>query len=77
MALIENFEERPLEPTRVHSGVQCGYRTVNLGSRRVLQLETYGSKDRKMPEKVSQVIQLDEAGAKELKRIIERAFPGV
>ena len=42
----------------------------------MLQLETYGSDDRAIPGKVSQVIQLDEAGARELKRIIERAFPG-
>jgi hypothetical protein len=77
MAMIERFEERPLEPTRVHAGVHCGYRAIDLGNRRVLQLETYGSKERKIPEKVSQVIQLDEAGAKELKRIIERSFPGI
>ncbi len=77
MALVQRFEERPLEPTRVHAPVTCGYRAVEMGARRVLQLETYGSRDRKMPEKVSQVIQLDEDGARQLKRIIERAFPGL
>lgn len=77
MALIERFEERPLEPTRVHAPVTCGYRAVDIGWRRVLQLETYGSKDRQVPEKVSQVIQLDADGARELKRIIEQSFPGI
>lgn len=77
MALIERFEERPLQPTRLHAEVTCGYRAVHIGRRRILQLETYGSKDRQMHGKVSQVIQLDIDGAKELKRIIERSFPGI
>ena len=77
MALIESFEERRLEPTRVHPGVECGYRAVDIGKTRILQLETYGSKHRKNPGKGSQVLQLDEAAARELKRIIERSFPGI
>lgn len=77
MALIDQFEERPLTPTRVHDGVTCGFRAVDIGGRRVLQLETYGSSQRAMPDKVSQVIQLDESGARALKRILERSFPGL
>jgi hypothetical protein len=76
MALVARFEERPLTPTRLHGRVLCGYNAVDVQGTRVLQLETYGSDDREMPGKVSQVIQLDEAGARELKTIIERAFPG-
>lgn len=76
MALVARFEERPLTPTRLHSSVLCGYSAVDVHGTRVLQLETYGSDDREMPGKVSQVIQLDEAGARELKRIIGQAFPG-
>jgi hypothetical protein len=76
MALIIRYEERPLDPRRIHAGVVCGYRAVDLNGRRILQLETYGSPDRKMPDKVSQSLQLDESAAQELKRIIERAFPG-
>jgi hypothetical protein len=75
MALIDRFEERPLEPTRVHDKVVCGYRAVTIGDQRILQLETYGSRARKVPGKVSQVIQLDEASARDLKHILERAFP--
>lgn len=54
----------------------CGYNAVDVQGARVLQLETYGSMDREIPGKVSQVIQLDEAGARKLKAIIESAFPG-
>lgn len=76
MALIDRFEERPLTPKQLHGRVLCGYKATTVAAERVLQLETYGSDDRARPGKVSQVIQLDKAGALELKAIIERAFPG-
>lgn len=77
MALITSFEERPLEPKSVHAAVLCGYRAVVLGGERLLQLETYGSPDRAMPGKVSQSIQLNQASARALKRIIDSTFPGI
>ena len=73
MAVVARFEERPLTPTRLHSSVLCGYNAVDVQGTRVLQLETYGPDNREMPGKV-RVIQLDEAGARELKAIIEKAF---
>lgn len=75
MALIARFEERPLDPRRVHEQVVCGYRATDIGGRRILQLETYGSENRQIPGKISQSLQLDEAAAGELKRILDRAFP--
>ena len=75
MALIDRFEERPLAPKKLHSRVLCGYKTVTIGSDRVLQLETYGSAQRAIPGKVSQVLQLDEEAARSLRMIIDRAFP--
>jgi hypothetical protein len=75
MALIRRFESRPIEPRRVHDGVVCGYAAADLDGRRILQLETYGSAERKMPGKVSQSIQLDQESARVLKRIIEQTFP--
>jgi hypothetical protein len=77
MAFIGSFETRPLDPKRVHGEVLCGYACVSIGSRRILQLETYGFVNRQMPDKVSQSIQLDENGARELKAILERSFPGL
>ena len=76
VALIEKFELRPIEPHRVHGGVICGYASSRVGGHLILQLETYGSTERKIPGKVSQSIQLDEAAAAELKAIIDRTFPG-
>ena len=77
MALIGRFEGRPLEPKRVRDEVLCGYAATNIGSRRILQLVTYGSADREVRGAVSQTLQLDRDGAAELKRIIERSFPGI
>lgn len=77
MALISRFEERPLEPRRIHGDVVCGYAVTEIQGRRILQLETYGSHDRQIPGKVSQSLQLDLDGASELIRILERAYPDV
>ncbi len=77
MALIEHFEGRPLEPKRVHAGVTCGYRAVTLGGQKILQLETYGSRNRKMVDTASQTIQLDREAARQLKKILEQSFPGI
>jgi hypothetical protein len=62
---------------RVHGEVECGYTAFEREGRRYLQLDTYGSNDRAIPGKVSQSIQLDEDGARELKRLIQQSFPGV
>ena len=77
MALISRFEERPLDPRRIHGEVLCGYGIATVEGRRIIQLETYGSSQRTMPGKVSQSIQLDEVAARDLKRLLERAFPGL
>lgn len=75
MALIAQFEPRPLAPRRLHSKVTCGYGVVEVEGTRVLQLETYGTVDREIPGKVSQSLQLDEAAARELKQLLDSAFP--
>lgn len=77
MAFISRFEMRPLEPSRVHDEVLCGYNAVVIGSRRILQLETYGTANRQIPDKVSQSLQLDEEGARELKAILDKTSPGL
>jgi hypothetical protein len=62
---------------RVHGDVECGYTVFESGGRSYLQLDTYGSSDRAIPGKVSQSIQVDEEGARELKRLLQRTFPGI
>lgn len=77
MAKIVEFHPVAAEKNSIHGGVECGYRVFAVSGEQVLQLDTYGSRDRAMPGKVSQSIQLDEAAAEEVVRIILEAFPGL
>ena len=42
-----------------HKECACGWRVSEREGRRVLQLDTYGAADRKIPGKVSQTLQFD------------------
>jgi hypothetical protein len=77
MALIATFEHITVDREVVHGPVECGWRTFTVGGRRILQLDTYGSSERKFQGKVSQSIQLDLDGATELMRILQESFPGL
>ena len=77
MARIERFEKRPIGGGKLHQPVLCGYACYEADGERVLLLETYGTKDRKFPDQASQSIQLDEDAARELKHLIESAFPEI
>jgi hypothetical protein len=78
VALIASFEPIGAGATgRVHGEVNCGWAIFESGGQRYLQLDTYGSRTRAIPGKVSQSIQLDEMGARELVRLLAKAFPGV
>lgn len=76
MALITEFTRINKARQSVHGPVECAYSVFTDGSgKSYLQFETFGSKERKIPGKTSQAIQLDEAAAARLKEIIEQAFP--
>lgn len=77
MALIKNYQSVSSDAQRVHRPVTCGYRAFTVDGRRILQLDTYGSTERKILDKVSQTIQLDADSARELLMIIEESFPGL
>jgi hypothetical protein len=75
MALIKKFEAVTSDVQRVHGPVTCGFRAFTVDSRRVLQLDTYGSAERQIEGKISQSVQLDASAAQKLIEIIEEAFP--
>lgn len=77
MALIEEFQQVPSDSQRVHGPVTCGYRAFTIEGRRILQLDTYGSTDREIPNKISQSVQLDTEGARALMDIIAETFPEI
>jgi hypothetical protein len=78
MALIKELKQIKKDRQTVHGIVECTY-SVFTGpdGQRYLQLETFGSKERKIPGKTSQAIQLNVFSAAELKRVIEETFPGL
>jgi hypothetical protein len=77
MALIREFTRIHKESHRVHDPVECGWTLFEINGTTLVQLETYGSSERQVVGKVSQSIQLDEAGAADLLRILRQAFPAL
>jgi hypothetical protein len=76
MALITGFDKDEGRRSRKHpTQVVCRYRQVITEDLTLVQLDTYGSEDRKSPGKVSQSLQLDEERALELIAILVRTFP--
>ncbi len=75
MALIGEFHHVTSDKSALHKPVSCGWRTFHAGDAKILQLDTYGSDTRQIPNKVSQSIQLDRAGAAELVKLIRATFP--
>lgn len=76
MALISEFQQVVSDKNRRHKPVLCGWRTFNVDGEAILQLDTYGSRERQIPDKVSQSIQLDREGAATLLQMIHDAFGG-
>jgi hypothetical protein len=75
MALITDFSRVEKKTQKIHEPVECGYSVFrDRQGEIVLQLDTYGTSERKLTNKVSQSIQLDEAAARELLKIITSTF---
>ena len=78
MARVLRFERAPDQ----HGGIQptevvCRWKTFIVGSgARFVQLDTYGSRNRMYPEKLSQTLQFDERATRELIAILQAAVSG-
>lgn len=77
MARITEFEEINHDSHRIHGPVVCGHKEFVVDGMKILQLDTYGSHERKFAGKVSQSIQIDEQAAANLLKLLERSFPGL
>lgn len=78
MARIRSLEMLNGSHTRPHSTVDAGYKIVLAADgARLLQIDTYGSDDRKVSGKSSQSIQIDEKHARRLVAIFEEMYPTI
>lgn len=74
MAFIQKFEQVSSDKNALHRPVTCGWRFFSTEAGAILQLDTYGTVDRQIPNKVSQSIQLDRRGAQVLLGLIRDTF---
>lgn len=78
MALVKKIERSDRSSGKVHAETFCEATVFRASAGDLyLQLDTYGSATRKMPNKVSQSLQLNRDGARVLKALLESAFPGL
>src|SRR5262245_20878059 len=76
MALVTSLEQNTKVRQSVHGPTRCLYAIVEVpGGERYLQLDTVGSEDREIPDKVSQSIQFDRQAAGQLLQLLHRTFP--
>ena len=71
MALVRKLEEQKLEKGSPHTEVDCTYSIVD---ERYLQIDTYGSKTRKIPGKKSQSIRFALEAIAQLKTLLQKHF---
>ena len=73
MALVRKMEHKNPNQERIHGEVgKCTYSIFRASDEKILQIDTYGSDERKNPDIPSQIIQFDSGGIKELRRILEK-----
>ncbi len=71
MALVDKLTQQPLHGNARHSRVECTYSVVVEDQVLHLQLDTYGSKARKIQGKKSQSIRLTLNAIAQLKKIFQ------
>ena len=76
MAVIEAFEPHTRSTFNIHrTKTRCRYKVFDAGpGKRVLQLDTYGSPERELADKVSQTLQFTEPQARFLWELLGREF---
>ena len=75
MALVRTIEEVSRQRTMVHGPVKCSCAIFEVEGQHYLQLDTFGSRTRKLKNKVSQALQFDRESARRLRMLLDKAFP--
>lgn len=76
MALItkDNLTKIDKDRNTVHNKVRATYTIFTSGGEKYFQIDTYGSPNRELKDKISQSIQIDKEMAKELMKILIDTF---
>ncbi len=74
LLLAEKLSRIEKERNSIHKPTTATYTTFISCGKHYFQIDTYGSDDRVMPEKVSQSIQLDEEAAKIIVDLLKKEF---
>lgn len=76
MALItkDNIKKMDKDRNCVHSKVRATYTSFTSDGKTYFQIDTYGSPNRELKDKISQSIQVDKETAKELIKILIETF---
>jgi hypothetical protein len=75
MAFVETVKEIRKDRCSVHEPAECTYTVFAADDgAKYLQLDSYGSRKRKLTGKISQTLQFNKASALELRTIIDREF---
>jgi len=74
MALLRSFSRKDMERNSLHEEIDATYTVFERDGRILLQIDSYGRRDRKLPGKKSQSIQLDRRGAEFLYALMKREF---
>lgn len=76
MALIRAIEPITKGRQTLHEETRCCFSVfTDDNGKRYIQLDTYGTRTRQFPGKVSQALQFDEMSARQLQSLIESTFP--
>lgn len=78
MAFLTSLSPRsPVQAPRVHSESEATWCRADRNGEAVVQVDTYGSSERKDVGTTNQSIQLDEAMAGELVEVLRKVFPNI
>lgn len=74
MAIVRNVEHKELDRQSKHSEVEATVSLIEADGEKFLQIDTYGSKDRAVPGKVSQSLRLTKSAFEQLSKLAEKHF---
>ena len=75
MAIVRRLEPRALHRDTRHTEAECSYSIVpDDAGKPYLQVDTYGSKDRQIPDKKSQSIRFAPEAIRQLKDLLNKHF---